>query len=112
MESSDSMLYKAVGLALAAILCIGVVGFGVGSCAPQEQEAAMAETVLSVDVNNAALMHRFGMPTKADVMEWHMSGQWGYTLGTTKYLYGSLPGDRTMWDAFYGIDPGNPAFKE
>lgn len=60
-------------------------------------------------------MHDAGLPTKADVMAWHMYGRWGFGRvvdGTHEvHVWEGLPGGPRVWDALYGLDPDNPAFK-
>lgn len=102
----DSMLVRAIGLVIAALLIIAAACFVMGD-APRE--SAADTSVLTVDTSNTAEMHRWGMPTKADVMEWHMTGQWGYRAANSYYVYADLPGDSLAWDELYGIEP-NPAF--
>ena len=77
-----------------------------------EQEAAEKDATytLTLDCGNDALMHSYGLPTKADVMEWHYSGQWGYKTGKCIRIFAELPGDSSQWDSLYGIDGNNPAF--
>lgn len=65
---------------------------------------------LRLDCSNAALMHRYGMPTKADCMQWHVHGQWGWITDGKLHAFDELPGDSRAWDELYGIDSDNPAF--
>ena len=49
---------------------------------PEESQGATVQEVESdyaLDLNNAAQMHKKGLPTKADIMEYHMRGWWGYS---------------------------------
>lgn len=102
------MLPKAVFGVIAALLIIALACF-IMSDAPRES-APVERGTLTVDVNNTAEMHRYGMPTKADVMEWHMTGQWGYKTANSYFVYADLPGDKSAWDELYDIDGSNPAF--
>lgn len=105
-------LMRVVAAVIASLLLIAAVGSFVLDDAPRavdDQPVAVDTATLSVRTNNAAEMHRYGMPTKADVMEWHYSGQWGYKAGTNYYVYADLPGESAAWDELYGIEP-NPAF--
>lgn len=108
-ERDDSMLVRAIVLVIAALLIIAAACFVMGD-APRETADTPDTSVLTVDTSNTAEMHRWGMPTKADVMEWHMTGQWGYRAANSYYVYADLPGDSLAWDELYGIDGGNPAF--
>lgn len=48
-------------------------------------------------------------------MAWHMYGRWGFGRvvdGTHEvHVWEGLPGGPRVWDALYGLDPDNPAFK-
>ena len=107
----EKPILLAVFSAIAAVLLIGAVCFIVGD-APREDPADAQPTYeLRLDCSNAALMHAYGLPTKADVMEWHMQGQWGYVEpGNRLHMYAELPGGKAGWDELYGIDGSNPAF--
>lgn len=65
---------------------------------PQEEHYA-----LTIDTSNAATMHRYGMPTKSDVMAYHMYGYWGYKQGDEMRIFAELPGSVRAWDAVYEI---------
>ena len=102
---------RAVGWAVAAILAIALIG-GCVSCQPQEQEVAVAKTrssALVLDTSNAAQMHKYGMPTKADVMNWHAEGRWAYWVDGAERESGELPGSPAEWDSLYGIER-DPSF--
>ena len=112
-DTEGFSIMRVVAAVIASLLLIAAVGAFVLDDAPRttdKQPAIVDTSTLAVRTNNAAEMHRYGMPTKADVMEWHYSGQWGYKLGSMFYVYGDLPGTQAAWDELYGIDPDNPAF--
>ena len=112
-DAEGFSIMRVVAAVIASLLLIAAVGAFVLDDAPREadQPAATVDTsTLAVRTNNAAEMHRYGLPTKEDVMEWHYSGQWGYKAGTSYYVYADLPGESAAWDELYGIDPDNPAF--
>lgn len=92
---------------IAAILTAALVWYVATGI--DEQETNNATYRLTLDCNNAALMHAYGLPTKADVMEYHMHGQWGYYDKDTLKAFDELPGIDGRWDAFYGIED-NPDF--
>ena len=75
---------------------------------------AVGAPVLQLDTSNAALMHSYGLPTKDDVMHFHLGGVWGYYEvwdgSDALRAYDELPGSESMWDEVYGIDASNPAF--
>lgn len=112
MEDNDGFDIMRVVAAVIASLLLIAASVSVLGDAPREvyNQPIVDTSTLSVDTGNAAQMHRYGMPTRADVMEWHYSGQWGYKAGTNYYVYADLPGESAAWDELYGIDPGNPAF--
>ena len=94
---------------LVAMLIAGATGL-ISSCSSQELEPEAGATPLVVETGNAASMHAYGLPTKADVMEWHLHGQWSYRQDGELFVLDKLPGRTQAWDALYGIDPDNPAF--
>lgn len=96
-----------VALALAIILAASCVV----SCQeePTAQDAKHPTYSLQLDCSNAAQMHSWGLPTKADVMQWHNFGQWGYYQDGILHAFDDLPGRDGQWDDLYGIEP-NPAY--
>jgi hypothetical protein len=97
--------------AAVALACWGIVA----DSTPTEQHAQEVSTeqgtkLLTLDTSNNALMHRYGMPTKADCMEWHVHGQWGFWDDGRLIAFDELPGDSRGWDELYGIDSDNKAF--
>ncbi len=93
-----------------AFACYGIL---VDSTAPddhaQQVSTVDGTNLLTLDTSNNALMHKYGMPTKADCMQWHVHGQWGWIADGKLYAFDELPGDSRAWDELYGIDD-NPAF--
>lgn len=112
-DAHDGMLMRAVGAAIAAILAIAAIG-AILSDAPREEpaEGQTPAYELRLDCSNAALMHRHGLPTKADVMQWHLHGQWGFYWDGILHSYDALPGSADTWDELYGIDSANKAFEK
>ena len=102
----------AVGLILLATLC--AMSFGDEAEASNAGEASI-RTDIAIDVTDQWAMHGAGLPTKADVLAWHMYGRWGFYRavdGTQEvHIFHDLPGGAWVWDALYGLDPENPAFK-
>ena len=97
--------------AAVALACWGIVSDSTVPDEHAQQVSTEQDTkMLSLDTSNNALMHRYGMPTKADCMEWHVHGQWGWMDGGKLYAFDELPGDSRAWDELYGIDSDNPAF--
>ena len=98
----------AILAAIAAFFCTVVICMvWQGQTAePQEPEGTYT---LQLDCNNAAQMHAHGLPTKADVMEYHIHGQWAYYMDGVLMAFDRLPGSAETWDTLYQIEP-NPAF--
>ena len=92
----------AAALCIVAILFFG--WFMLFDTTQQEPIENHSTYVLNVDTSNAALMHRYGLPTKADCMEYHVHGQWGYYIDGMLYAYDRLPGLSESWDSLYEID--------
>ena len=109
MMDRSNFLGRAVALVVTALLIIGLTVF-IMSDAPREEQPD--PHIIALDITNSAQMHQYGLPTKVDVLEWHMHGQWGYKLDGTHFWHGDLPGMQSTWDELYGIDPDNPAFKQ
>ena len=61
--------------------------------------------ILSINTTNAAQMHEYGLPTKTDVIEWHVHGSWAYRANGRSFVYADLPGGCTGWDDLYKIQP-------
>ena len=108
----------AVAKAFAALLLCGAVMlacWGIVADSTPDDHAQQVSTVentrmLTLDTSNNALMHKYGMPTKADCMEWHVHGQWGFWDNGRLIAFDELPGDSHAWDELYGIDSDNKAF--
>ena len=93
-----------------AICCVVVI---VLAACVVNSETAPAETQnvdITLNTDNAAQMHKYGLPTKSDVMAYHMYGRWGWMDDGESHMYSELPGNSGTWDELYGIDPDNPAF--
>lgn len=104
MDRND-FLGRAVALVVTAIFIFMLTAF-IMSDAPREETNPH---ILSVDITNAAQMHEYGLPTKADVIEWHVHGQWAYMANGHSYVYAELPGGNATWDELYQIG-NNPVF--
>ena len=103
---------------VATLICFAAVA----ACTPEpahvEQEAVVEggrtpNATLAVDVTNASEMHKLGLPTKTDVMSYHVYGRWAYGYMTDDHErlsfgpYYSLPGGTDIWDKLYGIEVGH-----
>lgn len=116
---------EALGQTLVVFVVMLAICFGaVAACTPEPEpilaatdEPAAVDTpartrnaTLAVDVTNAAQMHKLGLPTKTDVMSFHVYGHWAYGYMTDdgeRVSFGpyySLPGGNDIWDKLYGID--------
>ena len=62
----------------------------------------MSQRTLILDTGNAATMHKYGMPTAEDTMNYKMHGVWGYkdSAGQT-VLFNKLPGGYQVWYELY-----------
>ena len=97
-----------------AVCCVAVIivsSIVVNSEAPSDTPETPAAVDIKLDTDNAAQMHRYGLPTKSDVLAYHMYGHWGWISNGKSHMYSQLPGDSETWDLLYEIDPHNKAFK-
>ena len=102
---------KGLGALLLVCAVIFSISFIVQDSTPEPVQDDPAPTyTLQLDCSNTAMMHKYGMPTKADCMQWHVHGQWGWIEDGKLYAFDELPGDSRSWDELYGIDSDNPAF--
>ena len=111
-----SVVLMAVGslvvIALVALCCSS----GEETASVETEPAAEApRTDIAIDVTDQWAMHDAGLPTKADVLAWHMYGRWGFYKvvdGVQEvHIWEDLPGGAFVWDVLYGLDPSNPGFK-
>ena len=79
----SNFLGRAVALVVTALLIIGLTVF-IMSDAPREEN---------------------DLPTKTDVIEWHVHGSWAYRANGRSFVYADLPGGCTVWDDLYKIQP-------
>lgn len=111
-DEGSGGIRMAVFAAIACILAIGAMWFILTDAPAEDTHPAANESAtytLQLDCSNAALMHKYGMPTKADCMQYHVHGQWGWIKEGKLYAFDELPGDSAAWDELYGIED-NPAF--
>lgn len=104
MDRSD-FLGRAVALVVTALFIFLLTAF-VMSDAPREEPDPH---ILTLNVTNAAQMHEYGLPTKTDVIEWHVHGRWAYKANGRYFVYADLPGGNVAWDELYDIT-NNPVF--
>lgn len=98
-------LRKVVFAVVAALLVIGIVSYIVNDFQADEPKPTY---YLEFDCSNAAQMHEYGLPTKADVIEYHVFGRWCTNDGEV-HVYQELPGGADPWDELYKIQD-NPKF--
>ena len=107
--------FKPWKVVVAVALCILVILFVsfVMNDAPRDDEMPVPGTLytLELDCSDSAQMHEYGLPTKADVIQWHVHGSWGYYQDGKLYASYDLPGRDDAWDTLYEIKP-NPAFEK
>lgn len=110
------MSKRSVLIALFFAVCCVVVIVLASMVVNAEGSTEKAETPAAVDItlntDNAAQMHRYGLPTKSDVMAYHMYGHWGWMDDGESHMYSELPGNRGVWEELYDIDPQNKAFRK
>lgn len=99
---------KGVGVLLVVCAAILAMCGIVDDSTPAEPQPEPTYT-LNLDCTNAAEMHSWGLPTKADVVEYHVHGQWGFYQDGILMAFDDLPGQNDKWDRLYEIED-NPAF--
>ena len=88
-----------IAIILAIALCCHVATEGVR---PIDD---MSQRTLILDTGNAASMHKYGMPTAEDAMNYKMHGVWGYKDQDGKTaLFNKLPGGYQVWYELYGME--------
>lgn len=100
-----SMLFKAVAYVVTALFIIILTAF-ILTDAPREESDPH---LLTLNTTNAAEMHEYGLPTKTDVIEWHVHGSWAFKANGHFFVYADLPGGSSVWDDLYDIST-NPVF--
>ena len=102
----SNFLGRAVALVLFALVVI-IGAWLITTDTPEQSDPH----ILSINTTNAAEMHMYGLPTKTDVIEWHVHGRWAYMANGHSFVYADLPGGSTVWDELYQIE-NNPVFKK
>ena len=68
-----------------------------------------------INAGDERAMHAVGLPTRADVLEWHETGRWGYgRFEGGEYVvrtFDELPKGAAFWDGVYGLDSADSAFR-
>lgn len=112
-----TVLVAVLGIPLTlAILLMSFQGEPVES-ADSETSSRFAAPASDVPINagDERAMHAVGLPTKADVLEWHETGHWGYgRYEDGEYVvrtFDELPDGAAVWDGIYGLDNADPAFR-
>ena len=86
-------------------------------CGSPRTASAFGGAVSDVPINagDERAMHEVGLPTKADVLEWHETGRWGYgRYEDGEYVvrtFTELPDGAEVWDGIYGLDSADLAFR-
>lgn len=102
-EEADAFrkLMWAVGAAVACIVAIVLIA-PLAGCEPEPEPDDSVALVL--DTGDAAQMHAYGLPSKSDVLHWHVFGEWGYVdCDGNIRMYAELPGEGWRWDSLYEI---------
>ena len=94
-----------------AICCVVVIVLAACVVNSETAPAEPQNVDITLNTDNAAQMHKYGLPTKSDVLAYHMYGHWSWISNGKSHMYSQLPGDSETWDLLYDIDPHNKAFK-
>ena len=93
--------------AAAAVFAVLVILFSAwtldGAQEQPEQPEADGAAVLVIDTGNAAQMHRYGLPTREDVMHYHVASKWAYQRDGITVELDELPGGYATWYELYGL---------
>lgn len=104
MDEGGIKLWKAAAALAFCILAILLIGGAVNAGQGGETPATGAPCTLELDCSNAAQMHAYGLPTEADVLNWHVHGEWGYKdCNGNIQMFSRLPGETWRWDRLYDI---------
>ena len=112
-----SILVIVLGVPLAlALLVLSFQGEPVDSAsARSSSEFASPVSDVPINAGDERAMHAVGLPAKADVLEWHETGRWGYgRYEGGEYVvrtFDELPEGAAFWDDVYGLDNADPAFR-
>ena len=109
------VIVLSIPLAL-ALLVLSFQGEPVDSASPRpSSEFAGPVSDVPINAGDERAMHAVGLPTKADVLEWHETGRWGYgRYEGGEYVvrtFYELPEGAVFWDGVYGLDNADPAFR-
>lgn len=70
----------------------------------QEEPVEQASVALVLNTEDASIMHSYGLPSKDDVVHWHVFGEWGYKdCNDNIRMFAQLPGETWRWDNLYDI---------
>jgi hypothetical protein len=104
-----------IPLMLAVLLLSFQSGPVEGSASGSASEFAGAVSDVPINAGDERAMHAVGLPTRADVLEWHETGHWGYgRFEDGEYVvrtFDELPDGAEVWDEVYGLDNADPAFR-
>ena len=112
-----SVLVIAIGIPLALALLLFAIQDGDVNCDSPRSGSEFSSPVSDVPINagDERAMHEVGLPTKADVLEWHETGRWGYgRYEDGEYVvrtFTELSEGAAFWDGIYGLDSADPAFR-
>jgi hypothetical protein len=90
--------------AAVALACWGIVS---DSTVPDEHAQQVSTEqgtkLLTLDTSNAAQMHRYGLPTREDVMHYHVASKWAYQRDGITVELDELPGGYATWYELYRL---------
>ena len=101
---NDESIVRAVAVAIVTFLLIALICFACNVTATESEEPQFGNRTLVLDCSNAAIMHKYGMPSAEDAMNYKKYGSWGYKASDDKtYIFNHLPGEAEAWYELYGI---------
>ena len=109
------VVLAAVSAVMFVVLCVmPIVGAGETDDG-EDPTARVVGSGFSIDPGDHKAMHDANLPTRSDVLGWHMCGRWGFPRdgedGYEVHIFHDLPGGAWVWDALYGFNPDDPRFK-
>ena len=112
-----TVLVAVLGIPLIVALVVFAFQGEASQPGPPNVDEEFASSVGDVPINagDERAMHAAGLPTRADVLEWHETGRWGYgRFEGGEYVvrtFDELPDGAAVWDEIYGLDNADPAFR-
>ena len=112
-----TVLIAALGIPLLVALAVFAFQGEASQPGPPHVDEEFTSSVGDVPISagDERAMHAAGLLTKADVLEWHETGRWGYgRFEGGEYVvrtFDELPDGAVFWDGVYGLDNADHAFR-